>query len=115
LLIGHLVWFISFAVWFKDRGSRLEGADIQTRTIRWLGKTLLGRDVKFRFPVLNLSDSKFAGTVLYFSGTFMLVWLYIANGFYMTKQPAPPPVSQAATQSGDLLAEVVGYLLKLIG
>jgi photosystem P840 reaction center large subunit len=45
----------------------------------------------------------------------MLVWLYIANGFYMTKQPAPPPVSQAATQSGDLLAEVVGYLLKLIG
>jgi photosystem P840 reaction center large subunit len=114
LLIGHLVWFISFAVWFKDRGSRLEGADIQTRTIRWLGKTLLGRDVKFRFPVLNLSDSKFAGTILYFSGTFMLVWLYIANGFYATNQPAPPPVSDAARAGSDMLAQVVDFLLKLV-
>ncbi len=114
LLLGHLVWFISFAVWFKDRGSRLEGADIQTRTIRWLGKTFLGRDVKFRFPVLNLSDSKFAGTILYFSGTFMLVWLYVANGFYATNQPAPPPVSDAARAGSDMLAQVVDFLLKLI-
>jgi photosystem P840 reaction center large subunit len=114
LLIGHLVWFISFAVWFKDRGSRLEGADIQTRTVRWLGKTFIGRDVKFRFPVLNLSDSKFAGTVLYFSGTFMLVWLYIANGFYQTKEPAKPPVSELARTGGDLLAQAVSYLLTLI-
>ncbi|MBC8043536.1 MAG: photosystem I reaction center subunit IX, partial [Rhizobacter sp.] len=51
LLIGHLIWFISFAVWFKDRGSRLEGADIQTRTVRWMGQVFLKRDVKFRFPV----------------------------------------------------------------
>ncbi len=114
LLLGHLIWFISFAVWFKDRGSRLEGADVQTRTIRWLGKTFLGRDVKFRFPVLNLSDSKFAGTVLYFSGTFMLVWLYIANGFYMTKDPAPPPVSDAARAGSDMLSQVVDFLLKMI-
>jgi photosystem P840 reaction center large subunit len=114
LLIGHLVWFISFAVWFKDRGSRLEGADIQTRTIRWLGKTFVGRDVKFRFPVLNLSDSKFAGTVLYFSGTFMLVWLYVANGFYMTNEPAPPPVSHLGQAGTDILAQTVNYLLKLI-
>jgi len=114
LLIGHLVWFLSFAVWFEDRGSRLEGADIQTRTLRWLGKKLLNRDIQFRFPVLNLSDSKFAGTVLYFSGTFMLVWLYIVNGFYMTNEPRPAPVGQAAQATSDFLTNVVDYLLKFI-
>jgi len=114
LLIGHLVWFVSFAVWFKDRGSRLEGADIQTRTIRWLGKKFLGRDVQFRFPVLNLSDSKLAGTVLYFSGTFMLVWLYVVNGFYMTAEPRPAPVGEAAQSTGQFLSQVVDYILKMV-
>ncbi len=114
LLIGHLVWFVSFAIWFKDRGSRLEGADIQTRTIRWLGKKFLNRDIQFRFPVLNLSDSKLAGTVMYFSGTFMLVWLYIVNGFYMTNEPRPAPVGQAAQTTSDFLTSVVDYLLKFI-
>lgn len=113
LLLGHLVWFISFAVWFKDRGSRLEGADIQTRTIRWLGASLLGRDVKFRFPVLNLSDSKFAGTILYYSGTFILVWLYVVNGFYQTNEPAI--VMTRGAQAGEtLMASVVNYVLKMI-
>jgi photosystem P840 reaction center large subunit len=114
LLIGHLVWFLSFAVWFEDRGSRLEGADIQTRTLRWLGKKFLGRDVQFRFPVLNLSDSKLTGTVLYFSGTFMLVWLYVVNGFYMTTEPRPAPVGEAAQSTGHFLSQVVDYILKIV-
>ncbi len=46
-MMGHLICFISFAVWFEDRVSRLEGADIQTRTIRWLGKKFLNSDVRF--------------------------------------------------------------------
>jgi photosystem P840 reaction center large subunit len=113
LLLGHLTWFVSFAVWFKDRGSRLEGADIQTRTIRWLGKTFLKRDVKFRFPVLNLSDSKFAGTVLYYSGTFILVWLYVVNGFYETNEPIVV-MHRTAQSSSDMLAAVMDYVVKLI-
>ncbi|ANT64058.1 MULTISPECIES: photosystem I reaction center subunit IX [Prosthecochloris] len=114
LMIGHLVWFISFAVWFEDRGSRLEGADIQTRTLRWLGKKFLNRDVNFRFPVLTISDSKLAGTFLYFGGTFMLVFLFIANGFYQTNTPALPPVGDAAGSSQQLLTQVVDFLMKLI-
>ncbi|HWR01985.1 MAG TPA: hypothetical protein VN371_08975, partial [Chlorobaculum sp.] len=114
LMIGHLVWFISFAVWFEDRGSRLEGADVQTRTIRWLGKKFLNRDVSFRFPVLTISDSKLAGTFLYFGGTFMLVFLFIANGFYQTNSPLPPPVSHAAASGQQMLAQVVDMLMKLI-
>jgi photosystem P840 reaction center large subunit len=113
-MIGHLVWFISFAVWFEDRGSRLEGADIQTRTIRWFGKKFLNRDVTFRFPVLTISDSKLAGTFLYFSGTFMLVFLFIANGFYQTNSPLPPPVGHAAASGQALLTQVVDMLMKLI-
>ncbi|MCG8344152.1 MAG: photosystem I reaction center subunit IX, partial [Chlorobiales bacterium] len=114
LCIGHLVWFISFAVWFEDRGSRLEGADIQTRTVRWFGKKFLNRDVKFRFPVLTISDSKLAGTFLYFGGTFMLVFLFIANGFYQTDTPALPPVGDAAGTGQQLLTQVVDFIMKLI-
>ncbi len=114
LMIGHLTWFISFAVWFEDRGSRLEGADIQTRTIRWLGKKFLNRDVNFRFPVLTISDSKMAGTFLYFGGVFMLVFLFIGNGFYQTDSPLPPQVTDAAVSGQVLLTQVVDYLVKLI-
>ncbi|MEI8032716.1 MAG: photosystem I reaction center subunit IX [Chlorobiaceae bacterium] len=114
LMIGHLTWFISFAVWFEDRGSRLEGADIQTRTIRWLGKKFLNRDVNFRFPVLTISDSKMAGTFLYFGGVFMLVFLFIGNGFYQTDSPLPPQVGDAAASGQVLLTQVVDYLVKLI-
>ena len=114
LMIGHLVWFISFAVWFEDRGSRLEGADIQTRTVRWLGKKFLNRDVAFRFPVLTISDSKMAGTFLYFGGVFMLVFLFIGNGFYQTDSPLPPQVGDAAVSGQVMLTQVVDYLMKLI-
>ena len=114
LMIGHLTWFISFAVWFEDRGSRLEGADIQTRTIRWLGKKFLNRDVNFRFPVLTISDSKMAGTFLYFGGVFMLVFLFIGNGFYQTDSPLPPQVTDAAVSGQVMLTQVVDYLVKLI-
>ncbi|MBV5303998.1 MAG: photosystem I reaction center subunit IX [Chlorobium sp.] len=114
LMIGHLVWFISFAVWFEDRGSRLEGADIQTRTIRWFGKKFLNRDVNFRFPVLTISDSKMAGTFLYFGGVFMLVFLFIGNGFYQTDSPLPPQVGDAALSGQVMLTQVVDYLVKLI-
>ncbi len=114
LMIGHLVWFISFAVWFEDRGSRLEGADIQTRTIRWFGKKFLNRDVNFRFPVLTISDSKMAGTFLYFGGVFMLVFLFIGNGFYQTDSPLPPQVGDAALSGHVMLTQVVDYLVKLI-
>jgi photosystem P840 reaction center large subunit len=114
LMIGHLVWFISFAVWFEDRGSRLEGADIQTRTIRWLGKKFLNRDVAFRFPVLTISDSKMAGTFLYFGGVFILVFLFIGNGFYQTDSPLPPQVGDAAVSGQMMLTQVVDYLMKLI-
>lgn len=114
LMIGHLVWFISFAVWFEDRGSRLEGADIQTRTVRWLGKKFLNRDVNFRFPVLTISDSKMAGTFLYFGGVFMLVFLFIGNGFYQTDSPLPPQVGDAAVSGQVMLTQVVDYLMKLI-
>ena len=114
LMIGHLVWFISFAVWFEDRGSRLEGADIQTRTVRWLGKKFLNRDVAFRFPVLTISDSKMAGTFLYFGGVFMLVFLFIGNGFYQTDSPLPPQVADAAVSGQVMLTQVVDYLMKLI-
>ena len=114
LMIGHLVWFISFAVWFEDRGSRLEGADIQTRTIRWLGKKFLNRDVAFRFPVLTISDSKMAGTFMYFGGVFMLVFLFIGNGFYQTDSPLPPQVGDAAVSGQVMLTQVVDYLMKLI-
>ncbi len=114
LMIGHLVWFISFAVWFEDRGSRLEGADIQTRTIRWFGKKFLNRDVNFRFPVLTISDSKMAGTFLYFGGVFMLVFLFIGNGFYQTDSPLPPQVGDAALSGHVMLTQVVDYLVKRI-
>ncbi len=114
LMIGHLIWFISFAVWFEDRGSRLEGADIQTRTIRWLGKKFLNRDVNFRFPVLTISDSKMAGTFLYFGGVFILVFLFIGNGFYQTDSPLPPQVGDAAVSGQLMLTQVVDYLMKLI-
>ena len=113
-MLGHLIWFISFAVWFEDRGSRLEGADIQTRTIRWFGQKFLNRDVSFRFPVLTISDSKMAGTFLYFGGTFMLVFLFIANGFYQTDAPLAPTVSDASVSGQVMLTQVVDYLLKLI-
>ena len=114
LMLGHLIWFISFAVWFEDRGSRLEGADIQTRTIRWLGKKFLNRDVAFRFPVLTISDSKMAGTFLYFGGVFILVFLFIGNGFYQTDSPLPPQVGDAAVSGQVMLTQVVDYLMKLI-
>jgi photosystem P840 reaction center large subunit len=114
LMIGHLIWFISFAVWFEDRGSRLEGADIQTRTVRWLGKKFLNRDVNFRFPVLTISDSKMAGTFMYFGGVFILVFLFIGNGFYQTDSPLPPQVGDAAVSGQVMLTQVVDYLMKLI-
>ncbi len=55
-----------------------------------------------------------AGTFLYLGGTFMLVFLFLANGFYQTDAPLKPTVSDAAISGQVMLAQVVDYLMKLI-
>ncbi len=55
-----------------------------------------------------------AGTFLYFGGVFILVFLFIGNGFYQTDSPLPPQVSDAAVSGQVMLTQVVDYLMKLI-
>ena len=63
---------------------------------------------------MTISDSKMAGTFLYFGGTFMLVFLFLANGFYQTDVPLKPTVGDASISGQVMLTQVVDYLLKLI-
>ena len=44
----------------------------------------------------------------------MLVFLFIANGFYQTDAPLKPTVSDAAISGQVMLTQVVDYLMKLI-
>ncbi len=86
LLLGHLIWFVSFALWFKDRGSRAEGGDIQSRWVRLMGKRLGIKTLQeVRFPVSNLATAKLWGTVFFYTGTFVLVFLYFADGFFQNR------------------------------
>jgi photosystem P840 reaction center large subunit len=86
LLLGHLIWFVSFALWFKDRGSRAEGGDIQSRWVRLVGKRLNVKTLQeVRFPVSNLATAKLWGTTFFYTGTFVLVFLYFANGFFQNR------------------------------
>lgn len=86
LLLGHLIWFVSFALWFKDRGSRAEGGDIQSRWVRLVGKRLGIKTLQeVRFPVSNLATAKLWGTVFFYTGTFVLVFLYFADGFFQNR------------------------------
>ncbi len=55
-----------------------------------------------------------AGTFLYFGGVFILVFLFIGNGFYQTDFSATAKVSDAAVSGQVMLTQVVDYLMKLI-
>jgi photosystem P840 reaction center large subunit len=89
LYVGHLVWLLSFMFWFMFRGSRLEGAYILSR---FLKRRFNINMVPEQF-VSTLVGSRFTGTVLYYSGTFMCVFTYLAVGYAWRPNVVVPVVA----------------------
>jgi hypothetical protein len=74
---GHLIWLLSFMFWFMYRGSRLEGAYILSRFL----KRHFNINVVPEQYVTTLVGSRFLGTNLYYAGTFICVFTYLAVGY----------------------------------